>query len=180
MGSVIYDAKGGGGGKNERDSADVWLAFAQEAEVEEDRVRKVYDYIVFTAKHTPEDVTYVPDVSADVGLVADPVSVAQGTYTDDNDLALFLDFDMAVLAWPTDSYLEYAQQIRVEYAHISDPDFRTGRSAFLRGTLGLNGGADGGGDGDIDPKPIYITPDFVAQHPQAYANMNAELSQLSQ
>lgn len=50
---------------------------------------------------------------------------------DDNGCALS-DADLAILAAPATRYAEYVTQVRAEYAHVSDEDFRTGRSAVLQ------------------------------------------------
>lgn len=54
---------------------------------------------------------------------------------DDEPGALLCDADLAVLAAAPDRYRTYAQGVREEYAHLSDEDFRRGRSAVLGGLL---------------------------------------------
>eukprot|EP00397_Hematodinium_sp_SG-2012_P063159 GEMP01086659.1.p1 GENE.GEMP01086659.1~~GEMP01086659.1.p1 ORF type:complete len:227 (+),score=48.43 GEMP01086659.1:128-808(+) len=44
---------------------------------------------------------------------------------------LFLDFDMAVLAWPWERYLKYTHQVREEYQHVAQPMWCLARSQFL-------------------------------------------------
>ena len=56
-----------------------------------------------------------------VGLPAEEVS----------DARLFIDMDLSILAASPDRFDEYQRQIRVEYAHIPDDAFRTGRSMVL-------------------------------------------------
>ncbi|WP_431942687.1 HD domain-containing protein [Micromonospora marina] len=56
---------------------------------------------------------------------------------DDPDGALLCDADLAVLAAPAQRYDRYADAIRAEYAHVPEPDFRTGRAAVLRHLLAL-------------------------------------------
>jgi predicted metal-dependent HD superfamily phosphohydrolase len=55
----------------------------------------------------------------------------------DRNGALLADADLAVLArdWP--SYMEYAEAVRAEYAHVPDEAFRIGRSAVLQQLLDL-------------------------------------------
>ena len=47
----------------------------------------------------------------------------------------FLDADLAILAAPPAVYDRYAVDIRAEYAHVPDDDFRQGRAAVLSGFL---------------------------------------------
>ncbi|HEU0101047.1 MAG TPA: metal-dependent phosphohydrolase [Mycobacteriales bacterium] len=49
--------------------------------------------------------------------------------------AVLCDADLAVLAAAPARYGAYARDVRQEYAHLSDPVFRAGRSAVLRGLL---------------------------------------------
>jgi predicted metal-dependent HD superfamily phosphohydrolase len=51
---------------------------------------------------------------------------------DDPDAALLADADLAVLGSPAEAYIAYVNAIREEYSHVSDADFRTGRSAILQ------------------------------------------------
>jgi len=51
------------------------------------------------------------------------------------ETAAFLDADLAILAAPADVYETYTANVRKEYAHVSEDDFRTGRSAILEGLL---------------------------------------------
>ncbi len=50
----------------------------------------------------------------------------------DYDDDIFLDADFAILGSPEDVYRQYVSDVRAEYAHVSDADWKTGRSAFLR------------------------------------------------
>lgn len=50
----------------------------------------------------------------------------------ESDLAYFLDFDLAVLAWPTEKYQQYAAAIRKEYRHVPGFLYRRGRKKVLR------------------------------------------------
>eukprot|EP00668_Euglena_longa_P003053 GGOE01003565.1.p1 GENE.GGOE01003565.1~~GGOE01003565.1.p1 ORF type:complete len:213 (-),score=46.21 GGOE01003565.1:153-791(-) len=55
--------------------------------------------------------------------------------SDDPALRLFLDADLAILAAPRPRYEEYCRQVRLEYGHLSDSEFRGGRCAFLQHLL---------------------------------------------
>ncbi|WP_329015418.1 metal-dependent phosphohydrolase [Micromonospora rifamycinica] len=55
----------------------------------------------------------------------------------DRDGALLCDADLAILATPPEIYDRYAAAIRAEYAHVPEPDFRTGRAKVLDGLLAL-------------------------------------------
>ncbi|WP_022919567.1 DUF4031 domain-containing protein [Ruania albidiflava] len=79
--------------------------------------------------------------------------------------ALLCDADLAVLGRDPDGYARYQQQVRAEYAHVSEPDWRTGRSAVLQHLL--------------DRRPLFRTPTGAAHWEQrARANLQGELAQL--
>lgn len=106
---IVYDARGGGGGKNERDSAVVFRSFAEAAPaLEAERSDKVAHWIVQTSTHRCGD-------------------------GDDEDCRLFMDFDMAILASEHDAYMRYAADVRQEYSHLSSFAWCYGRSKFLSG-----------------------------------------------
>lgn len=48
-----------------------------------------------------------------------------------NDTALFLDFDLSVLALPFEDFNKNTDKIRLEYPHLSDHEFFMGRAIFL-------------------------------------------------
>jgi predicted metal-dependent HD superfamily phosphohydrolase len=54
---------------------------------------------------------------------------------DDGDAQLLLDIDLAILGAPQARYDEFEQQVRSEYAHVPQAEFRTRRAALLRGFL---------------------------------------------
>lgn len=54
---------------------------------------------------------------------------------DDPDTAVLLDVDLAILGAAPARFAEYERQIRAEYAHVTDHDFREGRSRILAGFL---------------------------------------------
>lgn len=51
------------------------------------------------------------------------------------ETAPFLDADLAILAAPADVYDTYAANIRTEYQHMPEQEFRSGRRAVLTGFL---------------------------------------------
>lgn len=53
----------------------------------------------------------------------------------DADTRLLLDIDLAILGSAPARYAEYERQVRAEYAHVADDDFRAGRSRVLSGFL---------------------------------------------
>ncbi|KAG8461441.1 hypothetical protein KFE25_001045 [Diacronema lutheri] len=114
---VVYDARHGGGGKNERDSADALRRFAADAGGLDARlVDQVGAWIEATADHR-----------------AAPTAGA--------DCRLFLDLDMMVLAREPAAYDAYAAQVRAEYRHVWAPVYWAARAAFLE--RAVRGSADG-------------------------------------
>lgn len=83
-----------------------------------------------------------------------------------NDLALFLDMDLSILGSSTLIYQRYAQQIRQEYAHITDDVYRQGRTKVLQNFL---------------QRPrLYFSETFFQQlEKQARQNMMNEIKLLS-
>lgn len=49
------------------------------------------------------------------------------------DAALLLDIDLAILGASPARFAEYERQVRAEYAHVPDAQFRAGRGAILAG-----------------------------------------------
>lgn len=82
------------------------------------------------------------------------------------DTAVLLDADLAVLGADPASYSTYAEQVRSEYRHVDDADWRVGRSQVLRGLL--------------DRDAIFATPTARGYwESRARANLAAELATLS-
>lgn len=53
----------------------------------------------------------------------------------DADAALLLDIDLAILGAAPARFDEYERQVRAEYAHVAEADFRAGRARVLAGFL---------------------------------------------
>lgn len=53
----------------------------------------------------------------------------------DVDAAALCDADLSVLGSAPDRYKRYARAVRLEYAHVSDPEFRRGRVRILSDLL---------------------------------------------
>lgn len=51
---------------------------------------------------------------------------------DSRDMKLFLDSDLAILGAAPERYQRYAADVRKEYAHVPDADYRAGRGAVLK------------------------------------------------
>ena len=103
---VIYDPTAA---TNERDSAVLAKDRLRDAGVGEALIGEVCGLILATEAH---------DASAAVGV-------------DRETAAVFLDADLSILGAPSEDYDRYARDIRLEYGHVPDDDFRTGRSAIL-------------------------------------------------
>ena len=102
---IVYDAVHGGGGRNERESARVFVEFARSTTMTSERIHKVVQWIERTWSHDGN------------GL--------------DGDGRLFMDFDMSILGAEGDAYARYASQVRREYGHVNWLYWRIGRSQFL-------------------------------------------------
>ena len=86
---------------------------------------------------------------------------------DDPDAALLLDADLAILGAAPARFDEYERQIRAEYAHVPEPDFRSRRHRILSGFLAR-------------PR-LYLTDVFHAALDQrARDNLTRSLARLSQ
>jgi predicted metal-dependent HD superfamily phosphohydrolase len=83
-----------------------------------------------------------------------------------SDAAYLLDMDLSILGAPWSTYEQYAQAIRQEYAHVSDVDYRDGRTGVLKRLL-------------AHPK-LYLTDYYYSQlEAQARDNINRELISLA-
>jgi predicted metal-dependent HD superfamily phosphohydrolase len=70
-----------------------------------------------------------------VAHVADLVLATRGHAAVDQDGAVLVDADLAILAADPDTYTLYRRALRVEYRHVDDARWRRGRTAFLEGML---------------------------------------------
>jgi len=104
---IIYNAKSG---TNEDDSVVIFINLLDN-HLEKSIINKVSRFIMATKSHQLSD------------------------DNEDDDMAYFLDFDMSVLSWPRECYIEYAANIRKEYIHVDLDDYCIKRSAFLRNTI---------------------------------------------
>lgn len=84
---------------------------------------------------------------------------------DDRDAAVLCDADLGILAAEPDRYAGYAADVRREYVHVTDADFRAGRSAVLRRLL--------------EQPRLFRTPTAAAWEARARANVTAELDRLA-
>ncbi len=81
------------------------------------------------------------------------------------DTAVLLDADLAVLGADPAAYSTYVEQVRSEYRHVDDADWRAGRSELLRSLL--------------DRDTIFTTPTGRERwESRARANLAAELATL--
>ena len=102
---IVYDAVNGGQGRNERESARVFVEFAHSTTMPSERIEKVVNWIERTWTHDGADL--------------------------DGDGRLFMDFDMSILGAESEAYARYASQVRREYGHVNWLYWRIGRSQFL-------------------------------------------------
>lgn len=84
----------------------------------------------------------------------------------DTDCQLLIDADLAILGASAADYDRYAQAIRVEYAWVSEDDYRTGRLRVLEGFLGRG--------------RLYYTASLFNQREQEWrANLRREVERLT-
>jgi predicted metal-dependent HD superfamily phosphohydrolase len=84
---------------------------------------------------------------------------------DSPEQAILLDADLAILAAPPETYLQYTQAIRSEYSQYPSPLYRIGRAKVLRTFL--------------ERPAIYFTLENKHLEPFARKNLQTELKQLS-
>lgn len=79
------------------------------------------------------DLTEADVTPAVVARVAQLVRSTADHYcdADDTEAALFLDADLAVLGSPSARYRRYVADVRTEYAHVPNDQWRVGRTAVL-------------------------------------------------
>ncbi|VDI34701.1 Hypothetical predicted protein [Mytilus galloprovincialis] len=102
---IIYDPMKS---DNEERSAELFVQYTTECSVnlKEEEISKVKDWILLTKTHQVND---------------------EGS----EDYHYFLDIDMAVLGRQDKGYKEYADQIREEYKHVPEKEYKTKRSKVL-------------------------------------------------
>lgn len=133
---IIYDPRAA---DNEEKSAEVFSQFSREAgTMEAEKTDKVRQWILITKSHNVQE-------------------------DSEKDLQFFLDMDMAVLGRPSEDYKIYAHQIREEYKHVPEPEYKRRRSAVLRGFC--------------ERQRIFATDEFhELYHDVAIQNMKNEIS----
>lgn len=100
---IVYDARRS---DNEEQSAARWKFDAEALKIPPAQINTVAEMILATRKHEPAN--------------------------DSFEMRLFLDADLAILGASPERYAAYAEGVRREYAHVSDGDYRAGRSAVLK------------------------------------------------
>jgi predicted metal-dependent HD superfamily phosphohydrolase len=104
-------------------------------------------------------------------VVTEVVRLVRGTETHapeagDVNGAVLSDADLAVLASPPARYAEYAADVREEYGHLSDEEWRVGRGDLIRSLLGRD--------------RLFHTPTGTARwEATARLNLEAELAGLT-
>lgn len=111
------------------------------------------------------DIFVLPDVVFDVVRLIEATA-----HTDagpvDADTAVLLDADLAILGASEARYERYAADIRREYAHVPDDDYRRGRTAVLKRFLARD--------------RIYRTEPMLAEgEAAARRNLSAEIARLT-
>jgi len=136
---AVYDPRAVGDA-NERDSAELASAVLAGLGVPPVAVDEVDRLVLLTANHSAR--------------------------ARDRDGALLCDADLAVLAGSPAAYDAYVAAVRREYAHVPEPEFRTGRAALVRRLLTL--------------PTLYRIPELrAAWEPTARANLRRELAALT-
>lgn len=125
---------------NEQRSADWASRCARQAGLADDAARRIQALVMATRHNAP----------------------AEGT-----DQQLLVDVDLAILGADAGRFDEYEAQVRREYAHVPEAQFRERRRRILEGFLAR-------------PR-IYATPAFFASHEQAARdNLRRSIARLQQ
>lgn len=106
-----------------------------------------------------------PDLVAEVARLV-RLTEAHRPADDDRNGCALSDADLAILAANPTRYAEYLVDVRREYAHVSDDDFRAGRAAVLSDLL-------------AKPRLFHTTHAHEKWEPAARANVEAELARLA-
>jgi len=106
-----------------------------------------------------------PELVAEVARLVRLTESHRPAAHDRNGCALS-DADLAILAAPARRYAEYVADVRREYGHVSDDDFRAGRTAVLADLLSK-------------PRLFHTTYAQERWEPTARANVEAELARLA-
>ena len=133
---AVYEGRPGA---DERASAALAYDVLARLDAPADRVAEVVRLVELTATHSPG--------------------------ADDANGAVLCDADLAILGSPPADYETYTANVRSEYAHVPEADFRSGRAAVLRHLLARD--------------PLYATS--TARHlweDAARGNMTTELAGL--
>jgi len=98
---------------------------------------------------------------ATVAEVARLVRLTETHRPEDGDVdgSVLSDADLAILAAPEGRYAEYAADVRRDFSHVPDADFRAGRAAVLR---------------DLLSKPRLFHTAYAREHWEAAARANVE------
>lgn len=137
---IIYNTKWSRKIILEEASAQEFIVFCERThlDISPDRINHVANLIRSTATHTPMD--------------NDPAALA------------FLDSDMYILSVDRHQYIEYARQVRDEWAHVDDASYMRGRMNFLIDVL--------------ETPRIYFTDNMIEREDIARDNMRYELKLL--
>jgi predicted metal-dependent HD superfamily phosphohydrolase len=81
-----------------------------------------------------------------------------------HDARYVVDADLSILGGSPAEFDRYEGQVRQEYAFVSDPDWRMGRSRILRGFL--------------DRPRIFLMPEFASLEAPARSNLERSLERL--
>jgi len=142
---IVYDPNAQ---DNEEKSAALFQRFAKDVKLQEEKTQKAADWILATKTHCTLAHTSVTNP----GVL---------------DIHYLLDFDMAPLGAPLEEFLTNNADIRHEYSHLSEDQWRDGRVKFLRG---------------LQKIPfIFATELFRDSHEeQAQSNIQYDISTLTQ
>jgi predicted metal-dependent HD superfamily phosphohydrolase len=106
-----------------------------------------------------------PSFTAEVARLVESTAAHEPLAADLNGVVL-ADADLSILGAPPDRYERYARDVRQEYRHVSDDDWRRGRAAVVRSFL--------------ERPQLFHSPALRdALEPRARENLRGELVALS-